>query len=307
MIDLHLHLDGSLSEELIRRLAARERISIEGALFRAPQDCQDLNDYLRCFDLPLQLLQTPENLQEAVVDLAGRLHSQGIQYAEIRFAPQLHTRRMTQRQAVESVCAIRGLLPIPIQYILCCMRGSDNQADNMETVRIASRFLGHGVCALDLAGAEGLYPTSGYRSLFQAAREARVPFTIHAGEAAGAESIREALSFGASRIGHGVRLAEDPSLLDEIRSRRIPLEMCPTSNLQTHAVSSLSQYPLRRYLRQGLCVTVNTDNMTVSDTTLAREFALLALTDAETGQLRRNAIEAAFLPESAKNDLRNLL
>ncbi len=236
MIDLHLHLDGSLSPKLVKRLAQRQGISLpagEGAgleaLLSVPADCESLNDYLRCFDLPVALLQTPEALTLAVRDLCARLEKQGLLYAELRFAPSQHTRRgMTQTQAVEA--AIAGLPPgwegegwrFSSQLILCCMRGGE-EAANRETIHTAAEFLGKGVCAVDLAGAEALYPASAYKGLFAEAQSLGVPCTLHAGEAAGPESVWQALEMGASRIGHGVRAGEDPSLLQELARRKIPL------------------------------------------------------------------------------------
>ncbi|MFR8087476.1 MAG: adenosine deaminase [Lachnospirales bacterium] len=311
MIDLHLHLDGSLSVELIESLAKQQQIALPDPLspsIQASPRCQDLNEYLRCFDLPLLLLQTPEAVRQAVSDLIRRLDTAGLWYAEIRFAPQLHTHKQyCQEEILQG--ALAGLVgaPFPVQLILCCMRGDQNETANRETLRLAADYLGKGVCALDLAGAEGVFPTRQYAALFAEAREARLPFTIHAGEAAGPESIREAIRFGASRIGHGVRLREDPLLLEEILARRIPLEMCPTSNLQTRAVFSLDDYPLRDYLQKGLRVTVNTDNMTVSQTNLAKEYQLLSLTPHEIHQLLSHSIQAAFLPESVKSALQSRL
>ncbi len=311
MIDLHLHLDGSLSIGLIESLAKQQHITLPEPLLpsiQASPRCQDLNEYLRCFDLPLLLLQTPEALRQAVSDLIRRLDAAGLWYAEIRFAPQLHTQKhYRQEEILQGALAGLAGSPFPVQLILCCMRGDQNEAANQETLRLAADYLGKGVCALDLAGAEGIFPTCQYADLFAAAREAGVPFTIHAGEAAGPESIRKAIRFGASRIGHGVRLREDSALLDEILARGIPLEMCPTSNLQTRAVSSLADYPLRDYLQKGLCVTVNTDNMTVSQTSLAQEYQLLSLTPCEIHQLLSHSIRAAFLPEAVKSTLQSRL
>lgn len=309
MLDLHLHLDGSLSPPLVRELARMQGLPLpaepERAL-RAPEDCADLNEYLQCFDLPLTLLQSAEALEMAARGLCEELRKQGLCYAEIRFAPQLHTRKgLTQRQAADAVCRGVQASGFPAQIILCCMRGGADPV-NRETLEVAAACMGAGVCACDLAGAEALYPTEQYAGLFARARSMQIPFTIHAGEAAGPASIRAALEMGASRIGHGVRAGEDDALLEELAVREVPLELCFTSNLQTRAVPSPEAFPLREYLRRGLCCTVNTDNMTVSGTSLAEEYAKLAtlgLTGEEKVTLLLHAAQAAFLPEEKRREL----
>lgn len=318
MIDLHLHLDGSLSPSLVLELAKEQKLELpEGGgtvqrLLEAPEDCESLNDYLRCFELPLQLLQTEEALFRAAWELGDRLAKQGLLYGEIRFAPQLHTRnRVSQRQAVEAVwkglrAAMKENPRFSAQIILCCMRGGGDK-ENRETVETAARYLGEGVCAVDLAGAEALYPTRDHRELFSYAKTLEIPFTIHAGEADGSQSVWDALSFGAARIGHGVRAIEDPELVQEIIRRKIPLELCFTSNLQTKAVPSAEKFPLGEFLKNGVKATVNTDNMTVSGVTLLGEFKklrALGLTWEQERELLQNSVEAAFLPEEKKEALR---
>jgi len=314
MIDLHLHLDGSLAPALVRELAQTQGLplpagSLDEAL-SAPADCQSLNDYLRCFDLPVAVLQTRQALTQSVQELTARLQGQGLLYAELRFAPSQHTRQgLTQRQVVEAALAglpqppAQGRWSFGCQLILCCMRGGE-EAANRETVEVAAHFLGKGVCAVDLAGAEALYPTQEYQPLFAYAQSLGVPFTLHAGEAAGPESVWQALELGAARIGHGVRAGEDPRLVEELARRRVPLELCPTSNLQTKAVPDLAHFPLKEYLAQGVAATVNTDNMTVSRTTLAQEFASLRLSPQERRAVLLHSAEAAFLPPAQKAALR---
>ena len=131
-----------------------------------------------------------------------------------------------------------------------------------------------------------------------------MPFTLHAGEAAGPESVWQALELGAARIGHGVRAGENPRLVEELARRRVPLELCPTSNLQTKAVPDLARFPIKEYLAQGVAATVNTDNMTVSRTTLAQEFASLRLSPQERRAVLLHSVEAAFLPPAQKAALR---
>ena len=287
MIDLHLHLDGSLSPEDVLLLAERSGVSLPvknaealRPLLQVEPDCRDLGEYLEKFDLPLQVLQTQETLALSVRLLLKRLAAQGLCYGEIRFAPQLHlTRGLTQRQVVAA--AVRGLgqgskkSDMPAQLILCCMRGDTNLQANLETVQVAKEFLNRGVCAVDLAGNEASYPTEAFEPVFALAKELDVPIIIHAGEAAGPESIRQALCLGAKRIGHGIRATEDRLLVDHLAVQQIPLELCFTSNLQTKAVLQADSYPIAAFLEKGVPVTVNTDNMTVSGTCLRREYKLL--------------------------------
>ncbi len=311
MIDLHLHFDGSLLPRTVLELAQEQNIALPASdpdelkLFLcAPSDCGSLNEYLEKFDLPLLVLQTKEAVRKAMYVLTSSLKEQGLLYAEIRFAPQLHTKKgMTQEETVKA--AIQGMQEalagsfFKAKLILCCMRGADNREENLLTVRTAAAFLGRGVAAVDLAGAEALFPTEDFAEVFALAKELGVPYTIHAGEADGPESIWAALRMGASRIGHGVRACEDKELMEVLRERQIPLEMCPSSNVQTKAVPSFEEHPVLDYLRRGLLVTVNTDNMTVSDTTEEREYRLLSqrlgMTKEEHKKLLLNAADAAFL------------
>ena len=311
MIDLHLHLDGSLSPEEVFSLAKLSGITLpyQNAEQLRPQlevapDCRNLGEYLKKFDLPLQVLQTEQTLALAVYYLLKRLSEQGLCYAEIRFAPQLHVAHgLTQEQVVAAAVAglQRGIseFGMPAQLILCCMRGDRNQSANFETVAIAKQFLGNGVCAVDLAGNEANYPTADFVSIFAIAREQKIPIIIHAGEAAGPESIRQALALGAQRIGHGIHAAKDIALLEQLNQQQIPLELCFTSNLQTKAAVSAHSFPLHQFLAHGISITVNTDNMTVSATCLHREYTLLqeqfGLSVETLQAIACNAASAAFI------------
>ncbi len=314
LIDLHVHLDGSISLKTAHELAVQQGLPLyaESELRQrmiAPPDCRDLNEYLAVFDYPLSLIQTEAAIEYAVYSFLKELSAQGLTAAEPRFATSLLTRNgLTQQQALEA--ALRGRARFQAEqgnvggfrsaFILCCMRGpqENNEAANLETLELTKSYLGKGVCACDLAGAEALFPTSDYKSLFERAYALDLPFTIHAGEAAGPDSIREALSFGARRIGHGVRCIEDPALVNELARLGIPLELCPTSNLHTRIFQKMEDYPIRKLMDAGVRITINTDNMTVSDTTLAQEFAriteALQLTADELNILEKNAEQAQF-------------
>lgn len=317
-IDLHLHLDGAITVDIAKNLARMQGIALptddDGELLRflsVPESCASLNDFLACFALPDSLMQTKEGLSEAVRLVADKAAADGVAYAEIRFAPQLHTDGgMTQEDAV--LASLEGLKrsSLKCNLILCCMRGSGNEDANEETLKLAKKYLvkDGGVVAIDLAGAEALFPTEHYRALFARAKDSGVPFTIHAGEADGADSIRCAIEFGAKRIGHGVRCYEDPALLDLVIEKGIPFEMCPTSNRQTCAVKSMDDYPFMYYLEKGVKVTLNTDDPAIERTTLGDEYGYMektfGLTAAQEKTLISNAIDAAFTSDGVKKELR---
>lgn len=320
MIDLHLHLDGSLSVQDVLTLAQRQNIPLpdDGEALRkrmtVPPGCKTLDEYLSCFDLPLSVLQTAQALSDSVYSLIQRLEQDGLFYAEIRFAPQLH---MQKGMKMEEVCqaaadglarAARDFQACTAQLIFCCMRGAHNLQNNLETAELAAAYRDRGVCALDLAGAEGLYPTQDFAEVFSRVRALELPFTIHAGEADGPQSIWAAVRMGASRIGHGVHAIGDERLLDELIKKEITLECCPTSNVQTAAVPSIEEHPVLKLLERGVPVTVNTDNMTVSGTTLAHELAVLKnrlhMSALQEKQLLLNSAHAAFLPADKREALK---
>lgn len=314
LIDLHIHLDGSLSLASARALADMQGIALPeddealSRMLRVSDNCQSLNEYLEKFALPLTLLQTAEAIGEATFRLCRELAEQGLAYAEIRFAPQLHCEHcLTQDAVVEA--AIRGMKKSGFyaSLILCCMRGGDNLQKNLLTVEVASRFLGKGVCAIDLAGAEALYSTDSFAEVFEYARSLSVPFTVHAGEADGPESVYAALSFGAKRIGHGVRSVEDGALLSRLAESGVVLELCPTSNLNTRVLDDLKDYPIRRFLDAGVMITINTDNISVSATSLANEYQKLAdaleLTEAELKKIALCSISATFLDSKGREKI----
>lgn len=319
MIDLHLHLDGSVYPETLIKIAKKENINIptfdEKELIKyleCPINCQSLNEYLTKFDLPGLVMQTKYGLSEVMYDLLKHLNEQGLVYAEIRFAPQLHLKKdLTQEEVVEAV--LDGMdramkdYPIMAQVILCCMRGENNHALNLKTVEVARKYLGRGVCALDLAGAEALFKTHTFNNEFALAKQLEVPFTIHAGESDSIDSIKCAIEFGAKRIGHGIRAVDEEEFMSYLADNKIGIEMCPTSNLQTKAVQNMGEYPLRTFLQHNMLATVNTDNMTVSQTTISEEFKLLKeqinLTEEEKKQLLRNSVEIAFVDKNTKEKL----
>lgn len=312
-IDLHLHLDGSISSESARVLAKIQNIDIPSdptALLSLPKNATNLNDYLKCFDFPLSLLQNEDAITQSIINLTNELKQIGLTYAEIRFAPQLHNRLgLTQKQVV--IAARKGIKESELDsnLILCTMRGENNEKENKETIKLCAEFLGDGIVAADLAGAEGIYPTKNFKSLFQYACSLGIPFTIHAGEADDANSVICALDMGARRIGHGVRSATDDNLLKRIKKDNIPLELCPTSNLQTGAVNDLKNYPINKFIDHDIIVTINSDNMSVSSTNVKKELEIISdvfgLDEIDIQKLLINSANAAFVSDDKKEKMIN--
>lgn len=312
LVDLHLHLDGSLSLKTVKKLIEIQDIknnySDNELLSRlqVSDGCKDLNEYLEKFDFPLTLLQTREALELATYNLLEELKEQGLIYAEIRFAPQFHTKKgLSQEDAVMAVIEGMEKSALDANIILCCMRGDDNHTENVETVFAAEKFLNKGVVAIDLAGAEGIYPTKDFEDIFELAGNKNIPFTIHAGEADDYTSVEYAIKFGAKRIGHGVRSVENKKLLRKLADKGIALELCPTSNLNTNIYGNIEEYPIRKLMDAGVIVTVNTDNMMVSNTDIKRELTLLAdafdFDEKDIMKIERNAVNVSFANNKLKS------
>ena len=304
--DLHCHLDGSLSESCIRRLAEEAGISLDGCQLekelRAEEDCKSLSEYLTKFDLPLRCLASEKSFTEAVKDVMKTAAQEHVVYLEIRFAPMLSvTENLTANKIIEA--SIKGLKEGENLYgvkgnlILCGMRHQPVES-NTKLAEIAADYHGYGVCALDLAGDEAAFPVKQQAEMFRKAKELGIPFTIHAGECGSAQSIWDAIELGASRIGHGIAAAKDETLMRYCADHKIPFEMCPVSNLQTKAVRTMEEYPFLRFLEAGIPVTINTDNRTVSNTSMTKELELLqgyyGIGDKVLAQLMENGKNGSF-------------
>ncbi len=311
---LHLHLDGSLRPETVYKWLKEEgrNVTLEQVKkdLMVDRNCRDLNEYLQKFDMPLEVLQTEKHIEQATFELFEDLARQNVIYSEVRFAPSLHTQKgLEYSKIVES--AINGMNKAKEKYnidgnlILCCMRGKDNKQENLKTVEVSKKYLNKGVCSLDLAGAEALFPTQDFEDVFKTARDLNIPFTIHAGEAAGPESIKKALEFGARRIGHGVRCIEDNNLVNYLVQHEIPLEVCPISNLQTKATGE--PHPIEELYKKRLKVTISPDNDTVSNTNIIEEYKYVLentnLTLDDLAKMNINAIRGAFIEPQKKAEL----
>ena len=318
-VELHCHLDGSLNPASVQEMLEEQGIPYEMEVLKEKLEvrpnCTSLTEYLEKFDLPLMCLQDKKGIVRASYELVRDAAKENIKYIEVRFAPMLHTNKnLTCKDAIE--CVVEGLKKGESEYgvfasaIVCAMRHHSLEM-NLEMLRIAKEFLGKGVCALDLAGDESAYPTELFRLLFVEATECGMPFTIHSGECGSVENVREAIMLGAKRMGHGIALAKDKELQKICAEKRIGIEMCPTSNLQTKAVDSFANYPIKEFLEMGIPVSIHTDNRTVSGTTLGNEFELakkeLGMTDEMILQCTKNAIETAFASDEMKDTLLAML
>ena len=314
-VELHCHLDGSLHVDFVQSQLAKQGIDmgreeLEEKL-KVRTNCTSLTEYLEKFDLPLLCLQTKEGLERAAYELVRDVSKDDVAYVEVRFAPMLSTNNgLSCEEVIESV--VRGLKQGEEEYgiyastIVCAMRHHSLE-QNLEMLRAARTFMGKGVCALDLAGDESAFPTSKFRELFVQANEWGIPFTIHSGECGSVENIRVAIELGAKRLGHGIALEKSKELRDLCKEKGIGIEMCPTSNLQTKAVKSLENYPLKQFLEEGLLASIHTDNRTVSGTTMKKEEAILReklhLSHEEIIQCKKNAILTAFTSDEIKQRL----
>ncbi len=307
-IELHCHLDGSLSREFIE---SRLRRKVEDKELRVSEECGSLSEYLGKFVLHIACLQDEEGLTGAGIDILKTMSGENVRYAEIRFDPiACGAEGMGIKSAIEAL--LKGIdagkhkFGVACQVIVCAMRHYSEE-QNMEMIRTAREFLGAGVCAVDLAGAEEVYPMSAFMSLFEQVKKLGMPYTIHAGECGSAENIIDAVKAGAGRIGHGIAMRCRDDVQKLVRDAGVGVEMCPISNLQTKAVRGPEEYPLREFLDRGLTVTINTDNRTVSGTSLTRELAFIqemyGVSDAEILLCMKNAAAVSFAGDELREEM----
>jgi adenosine deaminase len=316
--ELHVHLDGSLRPQTLLELAqvagvplpATDPVSIRRA-FRA-DDVRNLEDYLRRFAQTVAVLQTPEALERVAFEMVTDAATDGVRYLEVRYCPLLSCANgLTLDEIIVAIgqglgrgAAVHSLHAA----MICCTLRHLDPSDSESIAEAAVRHRSDGVVGFDIAGGEATHGAAPHRGAFEIAARGGLGITVHAGEAAGPESIAEAIfDCHADRIGHGTRLVEDPALMAYVRDRQIPIEINLSSNVQTRAVPSADRHPLRRFLDEGLMVTLSTDNWLMSDVTLSAEYALatesLGLSRTEITTLVLNGFRSAFLPRSQREDL----
>ena len=312
-IELHLHLDCSLSYQVASRIEPSLTLEQYRHNFTAPVRCHNLADYLARAEHGIRLMQSPQQLEWVTLDLMEQLKAERVLYAEIRFAPLLHTRKGMTPEAVVSVvndALEKGIKATGLEarLILCTLRHF-SESESLQTIRLVEQFRGTHVVGFDIAGDEAAFPVAAHASAFRYARQQGIPCTSHAGEARGADSVWEVLQhFTPQRIGHGVRCSEDPKLVEHLKTSNIHLEVCPTSNLQTNMYEGLASHPVDYLYRQGLSLSINTDGRTISNVTLEEEYTKLCATfHWKKEQLLRcnlNALEAAFVENKVKEPIR---
>lgn len=317
--DLHCHLDGSLRLDTILDLAKKQGVTLptfdRGELFRmvyAGDHVTSLDDYLRAFDITLSVLQDEEALERVAYELAVDAWNENVRYLEVRYCPLLHTRNgLSPARVVEAV--LRGLrtakreLGIRYGLILCAIR-SVGPESSLKIAELCVAFKNRGVVGFDVAGSETGNPAKLHRAAFQLVIDNNISCTAHAGESFGPDSVHQAIhKCGAHRIGHGTRLVESGDLLNYVNDHRIPLEVCPSSNLQTRAAASWETHPVDFYVDYGLRVTINTDNRLMSDTTASKELHLCHKHYAWSLDTIKEIIiagfKSAFMPYREKSDL----
>jgi len=332
---LHDHLDGGLRAATVLDLAAAVGHELPAAdaesldlWFRASADSGSLERYLETFVHTVGVMQTTEALTRVASECAQDLAADGVVYAEVRFAPELHVdAELTLDEVVEAVldgfakgawAAAEAGHQIRIGTLLTAMR---HAARSREIAELSVRYRDDGVVGFDIAGAEAGFPPTRHLDAFEYLRRENAHFTIHAGEGFGLPSIWEALAWcGTDRLGHGVRIIDDISVDDDdqvrlgrlaqyVRDKRIPLEMCPSSNVQTGAAASIAEHPIGLLRRLSFRVTVNTDNRLMSGVSMSSEMA--ALVEAfgygwdDLQWLTLNAMKSAFIPFDARLELIN--
>ncbi|CAN5586969.1 adenosine deaminase [soil metagenome] len=309
--ELHCHLDGSVRPATLAELAGECGVNLPSSVpadvarMMCVTDAATLEEYLTRFEYTIAVMQSEEALERIAYELVADAHADGVRYIEVRNAPLLNTRKGLSPDAVVDA-TVRGLergereFGVIARFIVCALRNLPPES-SLEQARLAVAHKGRGVVAFDLAGGEAGNPAARHAEAFRYARENDLAVTVHAGEGFGPDSIRQAVhDCGADRIGHGTRLFEDPSLARYVNDRRIALEMCPTSNVQTRAVRSYADHPFREYFAKGMNVTLNTDNRLMSGTTLTDEYLHavneMGFTVSDLSLVALNGFASAFLP-----------
>jgi len=311
-VELHQHLDCSLSYSVVSQLNPTVTYEEYLEAFIIPEKCTNLTDALKSALREIELMQTEEALRLVTMDLFEQLQQDNILYVEIRFAPLLHTEQGLSAEnvvaiveaATQTACQKTG---IEARLILCGL-WHYSQTQSLETVKLVDQFKDTYVTGFDIAGDESSFPIDAHIPAFQFAEAHNIPCTAHTGEGRGPKRVWEVLQhFHPRRLGHGVRSVEDPTLLEHLRLRNIHLEICPTSNVKTDLYKTYADHPIRNIYDAGLSIGVNSDSHTLVGVTLTQEYEKLHQTygwgKEQFLQCNLNALRAAFIPEPTKQPL----
>jgi adenosine deaminase len=311
-VELHLHLDCSLSYAVVSQIDPSITYADYQNNFIAPAKCLDLADFLTRAPSGFRLMQTDEQLRLVTQDLFDQLVQDNVIYAEIRFAPLLHTEkglsahdvvRVVEAAVSESIKATG----VEARLLLCTLRHF-SEAQSLEMVKLVEQFQGTYVAGFDIAADTPGNVIDAHIAAFQYARHKRIPYTAHAGETRGLENVWETVQhFVPSRLGHGVCSIEDPALLEHLRQHHIHLEACPSCNVQTDCYDTYADHPIDKLYREGISVGVNTDTRTICNNTLTQEYEKLnrvfSWKNEQFLQCNTNALRAAFIPEQTRRAL----
>ncbi len=312
-IELHLHLDCSLSYKVVQQLDPGISLQEYQKSFIAPPKCTDLADYISRAVKGFELMQTKEQLRLVTLDLFEQLAADNVIYAEMRFAPLQHIYKgLTPAEVVEAVndAVEEGITKTGVQarIILCTLRHY-TATQSMETVKLVKQFKGRYVAGFDIAADEAGFPIDNHIEAFQFAKASHIHCTAHAGEAKGAESVWETLQhFHPSRIGHGVRSAEDEKLLQFLKKENIHLEVCPSSNIQVNVFDAIENHPADKIYKAGVSMSISTDARTITPVTLSGEYELMEKVfnwkKEHFLQCNLEAVRHAFCEDSLKEQLK---
>jgi adenosine deaminase len=311
-VELHLHLDCSLSYEVVQTIDPSVTEAVYLQEYIAPEKCTNLADFLTRAGKGFALMQTKEQLQLVVHDLFRQMLADNMLYAEIRFAPLQHIEQgLTPHQVVaaveEATAAAIKQTGIEARIILCTLR-QYSSAQSMATVQLVQEFKNTTVAGFDIAADEAGFPIDNHIAAFSYAKEKNIFCTAHAGEAKGADSVWETLQyFGPSRIGHGIRSIEDSKLVQHLRKNKIHLEICPSCNVLINVYDNYKDHPIDDLYKAGVSLSVNTDTRTITNVTLNKEYQRLqdvfGWTVADFYNCNVYALQAAFIEEEIKRKL----
>jgi adenosine deaminase len=311
-VELHLHLDCSLSFEVVNRINPLIEIDEYRSSFQAKPNSSSLNDYISCADRAIELMQTKENLELVVEDLFKQLKKENVIYAEIRFAPLLHcSQNLNENKVVEIICNKAKIESkknnIAYGLILCTLRHYSKK-QSLETVRLVKQYKNKGVVGFDIAADEAGYPLDNHIEAFNYAKSNGLNITAHAGEAKGPESIWESIKkLHTKRIGHGVRCVEDLELVSYLSENDYHLEISLTSNIKTRTYKTYEDHPLNKIYNSSISISLNTDGRAISNTDLSLEYKIaeekFGWTIDEIKKCNLEAIKHSFTSSSNKSKL----